>query len=93
MPFRLHSLHLLLHTADLLEERLRQKLASLDLSLRPARAIDALHGMGKVSQATLERKFSVTHASKSTMTLRLIASGHVARSPSPIDTRGKMLRL
>ncbi len=93
MARKRHKFHLLLHSADLLEERLRLQLAPLGLRPRQARVIDALDRMGETSQAKLAREFDVTQASMSTMTARLIAADLVQRGPDHDDPRGCLLAL
>ncbi|WP_376878287.1 MarR family winged helix-turn-helix transcriptional regulator [Albirhodobacter sp. R86504] len=88
-----HGLHYILHSAEILEDRLRKRLARLDLLPRQARVIDALARMGKASQVTLAREFSITPASMSTMTLRLVLGGWISRVPNPDDPRGNILEL
>lgn len=87
------AFHLLLHSADLVEERLRHRLAPLGVRPRQARVLEALDRMGAVSQTDLAREFGVTAASMSTMTARLIASGFVLREPDPAELRSNVLRL
>ena len=68
-------------------------LLPLGIGPRQARVLDALSRMGEVSQVTLAKEFGITQASMSTMTNRLMASGHVVRRDDPADTRGKLLSL
>lgn len=89
-PFTLHSL---LHTADLLEDRLRERLAGIGVRPRQARVIDALARMEPASQVALARAFDITPASMSTMTTRLIEAGHITREVDPDEARAHMLRL
>ncbi len=76
-------LHLLLHSADLLEEQLRLRLAKLNVTPRQARILDALDRMGAASQADLSREFDLT-AAESEHDDRQAAGGgiHFAHSPS-----------
>ena len=85
--------HLLLHSADLLEERLRIQLSPLGVRPRQARILDALHRMGSASQVELAREFDVSAASMSTMTVRLIEAGFILRTTNPDELRSNMLRL
>lgn len=87
------SLHLLLHSADLVEEELRQRLARIDMRPRQARVIDALARMEPTSQVSLAREFGITPASMSTMTARLIEGGFITREVDPSETRSNILRL
>tara|TARA_R110002110_G_scaffold85223_2_gene221473 strand:- start:3759 stop:4208 length:450 start_codon:yes stop_codon:yes gene_type:complete len=87
------SLHFLLHSATLIEERLRSRLADLDISHRQARILDALDRMGLASQAQLAREFALTPASMSTMTIRLLEAGFILRTPHPDEARSNVLQL
>ena len=89
-PFHVHFL---LHSADLVEEWLRQRLAKLDIRPRQARVLDALDRMGKASQAELARQFDLTPASMSTMTVRLLNAGYILRSAHPDEARSNVLEL
>ena len=89
-PFTLHHL---LHSADLVEDALRQRLACIDRHPRQARIIDALARMEPASQVTLARAFDITPASMSTMTARLIEAGFVTREVDPHEARSNLLRL
>ena len=85
--------HLILHSADLLDEELTRRLRPLGIGPRQARVIEGLSRMGEVSQARLSREFRITQASMSTMTSRLVKGGYITRRPDPGDTRGKLLSL
>ncbi|WP_163851257.1 MarR family winged helix-turn-helix transcriptional regulator [Pseudooceanicola aestuarii] len=87
------GIHHILHSADILEARLRQRLRGLNLQPRQARVVDALGRLGTASQGKLARQFDVTPASMSTMTARLINGGWISRSPDPDDPRINVLRL
>ena len=87
------ALHFLLHAADLVEDDLRRRLASLGMRPRQARVIDALSRMEPCSQVRLAREFDVTPASMSTMTVRLIEAGYVSRETDPDEARAHVLRL
>lgn len=87
------NLHYLLHSAALVEERLRLRMADLGIPPRQARVLDALDRMGKASQADLARAFDLTPASMSTMTVRLLESGFILRSPHPDEARSNVLQL
>ncbi len=87
------NLHSLLHSADLVEEALRKRLALIDLPPKQARVIDALARMEPASQVKLARAFDVTPASMSTMTARLIEGGFITREIDPAETRSNILRL
>ncbi|MBY8976833.1 MarR family transcriptional regulator [Rhodobacteraceae bacterium NNCM2] len=87
------KLHLLLHSADLVEERLRIELSLIGVRPRQARIIDALDRMGTASQVELAREFNVTPASMSTMTSRLIKAGYITRETDPEELRSSILSL
>ncbi len=87
------KLHLLLHSADLIEERLRIQLLPLAIRPRQARIVDALNRMGAASQVDLAREFNVSPASMSTMTARLIEGGFISRETNPDELRSNVLRL
>lgn len=87
------NLHYLLHAADMVEERLREQLAPLQVRPRQARIIAALNKMGPVSQVALAREFNITAASMSTMTSRLIAAGFIERKEDPEERRSNLLTL
>ena len=85
--------HLLLHSADLLDEQLRNHLAPMGIKPRQARIIGALARMGSASQVELAREFNVTAASMSTMTSRLISAGYILRETDPVEARANVLKL
>lgn len=87
------SLHLLLHSADLIEDALRKRLDSIGVRPKQARVIDALARMEPTTQIALARAFHVTPASMSTMTARLIEGGFITREIDPKETRSNILRL
>lgn len=87
------ALHFLLHSANLVEEELRQRLAQIGIRPRQARVIDALARMEPASQVNLAREFGVTPASMSTMTSRMIDGGYITREADPQETRSNILRL
>jgi len=87
------KLHFLLHSATLVEERLRLRLADLDISHRQARILDALDRMGQASQAQLAREFDLTAASMSTMSVRLLEADLILRTPHPDEARSNVLQL
>ena len=87
------SLHFLLHSATLVEERLRERLADLNISHRQARILDALDRMGRASQIQLAREFDLKPASMSTMTVRLLEAGVILRAPNPDEARSNIVQL
>lgn len=93
MPRRKFVFHLILHSAALLEERLRERLEPYGVTPRQARVLVALEEMGPVSQATLAQEFRIKAASMSTMTSRLIANDYIRRGTNPRDKRANVLEL
>lgn len=87
------QLHLLLHSADLVEDELRRRLALIEVRPRQARILDALSRMEPASQIGIAREFTMTPASMSTMTARLIDAGFISREIDPTETRSNLLRL
>lgn len=83
----------MLHSAALLEERLRERLDPFGVTPRQARVLVALDEMGPVSQATLAQEFRIKAASMSTMTSRLIANDYIRRGTNPVDKRANVLEL
>ena len=74
-----HSFHSLLHSADLVEQNLRNELEPLELRPRQARILSAINRLGPVSQVTLAKEFQVTPGSMSTMIIRLEKLGLISR--------------
>ncbi|MEJ6394603.1 MarR family transcriptional regulator [Gymnodinialimonas sp. 2305UL16-5] len=87
------KLHMLLHSADLVEERLRIQLNPLGITPRQARILEALDRIGACSQVTLAREFNISAASMSTMTTRLISAGFILRAADPDQARSNLLSL
>lgn len=85
--------HALLHSADLLEKRLTDRLAPLGVRPRQARILVAIDVIGPTSQTVLAREFDLTKGSMSTMIDRLLALGLVKRQRSEKDKRGDILKL
>jgi len=85
--------HLLLHSAHLIEDRLRVRLAALGVQPRQARVLDALERMGETSQAELAKEFDLTAASMSTMIGRLLAGGLIHRRIDKKELRKNVVRL
>ena len=88
-----YTFHLLLHSAHLLEERLRSRLVPLGVQPRQARVLDALGRMGQTSQVKLARDFGLTAASMSTMTTRLLNAGLIERQVDKRELRSNVLTL
>jgi DNA-binding MarR family transcriptional regulator len=93
MQSKKYKFHLLLHSAHLLEERLRTRLLPLGVHPRQARVLDALGRMGKTSQVTLAKEFNLTAASMSTMTNRLLQAGLIKRQIDEHELRSNILCL
>lgn len=87
------NFHLLLHSAHLLEERLRSRLTPLGVQPRQARVLDALGRMGQASQVELAREFALTAASMSTMTSRLLTAGLIEKHVDERELRSNVLKL
>lgn len=85
--------HLILHSAHLVEERLRARLLPLGVHPRQARVLDALGLMGESSQVALAKEFGLTAASMSTMTTRLLEAGLIERQVDEREIRSNLLRL
>lgn len=88
-----HAFHALLHSADLVEADLRQRLAPLGLQPRQARVLEAMGRIGPVSQSDLAAEFGVSPASISTMTDRLLDANYVTRRVDPNSRRKNILEL
>lgn len=86
-------LHPLLHSCNLLEDRLRIRLAPYGIQPRQARILAALNRMGSASQVDLAREFHISPASMSTMSSRLIAAGLISRRPNRQTARSNVLTL
>lgn len=93
MQHKEHNFHGLSHSAKLLDELVRQKLAPLDMLPRQAHVLVAMQHIAPVSQARLAEIFDITPASMSTMTDRLLAAGYITRKPDPNSRRKNMLEL
>ncbi len=86
-------LHPLLHSGNLVEDRLRTRLAPYGIQPRQARVLAALNRMGPVSQVELAREFHISAASMSTMSSRLIAAKLISRKPNEETARSNVLTL
>ena len=64
--------HLFLHSANLIDAALRERLNRIGVQSKQARVIDVLTHMVPTTQVALAREFHVTPSSMSTMTARLI---------------------
>lgn len=85
--------HALLHSADLIEKRLTERLAPLGIRPRQARILVAVEAIGPTSQTVLAREFDLTRGSMSTMIDRLLALDLVMRHKSDKDKRGDVVTL
>lgn len=85
--------HALLHSADLLEKRLTDRLAPLGIRPRQARILVAIDVIGPTSQTILAQEFDLTKGSMSTMIDRLLALDLVKRQKSEKDKRGDVVKL
>lgn len=85
--------HRLSHSAKLVNDDLRKRLAPLGIRPNQALILDALGVWETASQSELAQKFNVTAASMSTMTVRLINAGFVQREVDPNEIRSNILRL
>lgn len=86
-------LHPLLHSGNLVEDRLRSRLAPYGIQPRQARVLEALSRMGPVSQVELAREFHISAASMSTMSSRLIAAKLISRKANEETARSNVLSL
>lgn len=93
MQTKEYGLHFLIHCGHLLEERVRVRLVHLGVTPRQACILDALDRMGHASQVELAREFSLTAASMSTMTSRLLAAGLIERHVDERELRSNVLTL
>ncbi len=81
-----HNFHGILHSATLIEEELKQRLAPLGVQPRQARVLVAIKDLAPVSQVSLAQACGITPASMSTMADRLLAAGYISRSQD-LETR------
>jgi DNA-binding MarR family transcriptional regulator len=93
MQSQSRNFHFLLHSAHLVEESLRKRLAPHGVQPRQARILDAIGRMGETSQIRLAEEMSVTQASMSTMIARLVASGLITKRQDQDELRSSVLGL
>jgi DNA-binding MarR family transcriptional regulator len=93
MQSQSRNFHFLLHSAHLVEERLRKRLSPLGVQPRQARIIDAIGRMGTTSQIRLAEEMSVTPASMSTMIVRLAELGLIVKLVDQAELRSNLLKL
>jgi DNA-binding MarR family transcriptional regulator len=93
MQSQSRNFHFLLHSAHLVEESLRKRLAPYGVQPRQARILDAIGRMGETSQILLAEEMSVTQASMSTMIARLVALGLVTKRQDEDELRSNILGL
>jgi DNA-binding MarR family transcriptional regulator len=91
MQSQSRDFHVLLHSAHLVEERLRKRLAPLGVQPRQARILDAIGRMGATSQIRLAEEMSVTQASMSTMIGRLVELGLISKRVDTKELRSNIL--
>lgn len=87
------NIHFLLHSASLVRELIRLELQPLGVGHSQARVLDALDRMGPSSQAELAKELGITPPSMSTLTIRMIANGHIDRQVDSNEKRSNVLRL
>jgi DNA-binding MarR family transcriptional regulator len=92
MPPRL-ALHLLLHSARLVEAQVRDELAPLGLSHEQARYLDVLLEHAPISITALAHGLGLSQPAATTMVKRLIADRLVAVSADPTDARSSFVSL
>jgi DNA-binding MarR family transcriptional regulator len=93
MQSQSHNFHFLLHSAHLVEERLRKRLAPLGVQPRQARILDAIGHLGETSQIRLAEEMSVTQASMSTMIVRLVELGLITKRVDKAELRSNILSI
>jgi DNA-binding MarR family transcriptional regulator len=86
-------LHLLLHSARLVEDELREELARAGLSHEQARYLDALFEHGPMTISALARGLHLSQPAATTMVRRLVAGRLVRRSTDPADARSSVVAL
>jgi DNA-binding MarR family transcriptional regulator len=93
MQSQSRNFHFLLHSAHLVEEGLRKRLTPLGVQPRQARILDAIGRMGETSQIRLAEEMSVTQASMSTMIVRLVELGFIAKRVDQDELRSNVLTM
>lgn len=88
-----YRFHELLHSADLVEVRLREKLAPMDIRPKQARVLHALDKTGRAAQVELAQMTNVTAGSMSSMVTRLEKLGLISREKHPDERRSDVLSL
>ena len=88
-----YHFHELLHSGDLLEDRLREHLAPMNIRPKQARVLGALEILGTAAQVELARASNVTAGSMSTMVGRLEKLGLISREQHPDERRSDVLSL
>jgi DNA-binding MarR family transcriptional regulator len=87
------NFHFLTHSAQLVQDGLRKRLAPLGVQPQQARIIDAIGRMGETSQIRLAEEMSVTQASMSTMIMRLVDLGLVTKKVDGSELRSNVVTL
>jgi DNA-binding MarR family transcriptional regulator len=93
MQSKSRNFHFLLHSAHLVEESVRKRLAPHGVQPRQARMLDAIGRMGQTSQIRLAEEMSVTEASMSTMIVRLVELELVTKSVDKKELRSNIVKL
>lgn len=88
-----YHLHALLHSADLVEDCLREALTPLGIRPKQARVLYALDRIGSATQIRVAREVNVTAGSMSTMIARLEKLGLLTRQRDPDERRRDVLTL
>lgn len=88
-----YHFHYFLHCSHLINERLRTKLDSLNVTAPQARVLDVLSRMGQASQVQLADELELTAASMSTMTSRLLTADLIERRVDQKELRSNILTL
>jgi DNA-binding MarR family transcriptional regulator len=91
MQSQSRNFHFLLHSAHLVEEKLRKRLVPLDVQPRQARILDAISRTGGTSQIRLAEEMSVTQASMSTMIVRLVELKLITKRVDKAELRSNIL--
>jgi len=87
------TLHLLLHSARLIEGELRASLERIGLSHEQARYLDALFEHGQMAITALAHGLGLSQPAATTMVRRLIADRRVAIAADPEDGRSSLVAL
>jgi MarR family transcriptional regulator, organic hydroperoxide resistance regulator len=86
-------LHLFLHIAKLLEQKVRIELAASGVSHEQARYLDILAQVGPMSVSALAQRMHTSQPAVTTMMTRLLALGMVKRETDRYDARALRITL